>query len=427
MLQLISNFIKKERSYFDKLDKNGKNLFKSFALAGVADPILYTFVNAFLWRNSSGDLTTVALYNLGFYIGLPISFYLNGLLLKWFKANRLYVFGCISQGVVVSILIFLSISTTWQIWLFGVLYGLGSGFFWANRNFLTLRVTKTDNRMYFSSLESLSGTLNSVVVPFIVGWFIVSGEIFNLYTTQQGYELLSLAALVVLITVGYFMRHVDVEVKDIERITLSKASTPWNRMRFFNFLDGLVNGINLFLPVIILLHFTQSEGAVGTVQSFAEIGSAIIVYYFSRFISVHHRFSVFFIGFLLCFIGTLVYSATFSSLGVIALFAGTAMGQPFQWTAISSVGYDMIDQEERNHPSHHYAFVFDAEVFLNFGRYLAVFLFLLCINFFSFNAVLRFTPLVFITMQLVQLLIIRSIDPHHHNEPRTDYKSLNPI
>jgi YQGE family putative transporter len=178
MLHIIRTFIKKERSYFDKLDSNGKNLFKSFALAGVADPILYTFVNAFLWRTSSGNLVTVALYNLGFYIGLPMGFYFNGRLLKWIKANKLYVFGAVSQGVVVSLLIFLSVHTTWQIWLFGVIYGIGSGFFWANRNFLTLRVTKSENRMYFSSLESLSGTVNSIVVPFIVGWFIVGGETF---------------------------------------------------------------------------------------------------------------------------------------------------------------------------------------------------------------------------------------------------------
>ena len=219
-------------------------------------------------------------------------------------------------------------------------------------------------------------------------------------------------AMLSLFAVGYYIRNVNVEFDEVKKITLNRASDRWKKFRLFTGLDGFVNGLSLFLPVVILLHFTQSEGAVGTVKSFAALISAGVVYYFSRFIDVKHRFKILIIGFTLSAVGALISGLTYSTIGMFALFIGAAFAAPFQWAAVGSVEYDIIDEEEKVNPDHHYAFVFDSELFLNIGRYIAIAFFLLLTTFFTTDSVIRFSPLIFISLQVVQVLIIRSIDPH---------------
>lgn len=166
-MRLIHKVIHHELSYFHQLSQAGKTLIISYALSGITDPVLYAFFNTFLWRETN-DMRILAWYNFAFYAGLPLGFYLNGKLLKYISSTRLYLVGCVAEAVVVSALIFLSQTNYLALLIFGITFGMSAGLFWANRNFLTLRAVKSENRIYFSSLEANASTITGIIIP--VAW-----------------------------------------------------------------------------------------------------------------------------------------------------------------------------------------------------------------------------------------------------------------
>lgn len=405
---MLRKVINNELDHFHRLTHQAQELITSITLYNIVDPFLVLFTNAFLWRESQSP-SLIAMYNLFYYIGLPIAFYLNGLLLKKYKPNHLYFFGNILQGTIISLLIFFSASSFVAIMLFGFMFGIGAGFFWANRNLLTLRITESDNRIYFAGLESLSGTLLSIIVPILIGGFIVLGSFLHLYSIHQGYAILSVISLGVLIFVGAFLRDMKLSIAPITNIFLLKTSPLWTMFRSLTFTYGFLSGVGFLTPIIIL-KFIGNEDKLGTVQSFAAIVSTVIVYAVAKKASQKHRMMILVSGVLLNFVGSLIFGILYSAIGTLILVTFFALASPFDWVAYSSLSNDTIDREEKIHTQHHFSYVFDQELVLNIGRIVGIGCFFLFINYFPENVVLRFSPLFFVSTQVFLIWVGKSID-----------------
>jgi YQGE family putative transporter len=130
-----------EKSHFDELGDTAKLLFYSYTLFLLSYPMMGTFLNAYLWRQSS-DISLIAIYNLGFFVALPIGFYLNGMLLRTISLLRLYWLGTILQGLAAFLTIFLPSANLNRIFVYGLMFGLGGGIYWANKNYLSLKITR---------------------------------------------------------------------------------------------------------------------------------------------------------------------------------------------------------------------------------------------------------------------------------------------
>ena len=360
-MDFLKKIVTQESTHFGRLNQQGQKLIISIFLYNVVDPFLIIFTNAFLWRQSQSP-QLVALYNLTYCIGLPCAFYLNGQLLRKYKPGQLYFFGNLLQGSIVALLIFFSAHSFRTITFFGLLFGLGAGFFWANRNLLTLRVTRRDNRIYFAGLESLSGTLLSIIVPILVGAFIIVGSNLHIYSIQGGYELLSLISLGVLFFVGFLLKDITITIAPISRVILKKRSSLWNMFRYLTFIYGILSGIGFLTPIIIL-KFIGNEGKLGVVQSFAAIISTIIIYSIAKKASQKHRIIILIVGVLLNFIGALFFGILYSIVGTFLLVTFFALANPFEWVAYSTLSNDVIDREESIHTQHHFSYVFDQEFF----------------------------------------------------------------
>lgn len=122
-------------------------------------------------RNSS-EAGRVVLYQLMVYSGIPITFWLNGFLLKWIKPNYLYSFGMLLSGFSMLIMISLPELHIQGIAVAGLVMGMSFGFFWSNRDYLVIVSTTDENRNYYYGVETFFNTLTFVVVPVIVGLFI---------------------------------------------------------------------------------------------------------------------------------------------------------------------------------------------------------------------------------------------------------------
>lgn len=409
-MDTLKRFVKKEREYFDELGDDAKHLLFSYVLSAITNPILWVFLNAFLWEKSHNNLSLVGWYNLAFFIGIPLGFYLNGQLLKKFQPTVMYLLGCVSQGIIVSLLIFFSVINYPFLFAFGIIFGLATGLYWSNRNLLSLRATTPENRIYFTSLESTLSIPLNIIVPLIIGWFLFYGGSTHWYTKQQAYQYIALFSIVSLFWTGFIVRNVKISLTPVKYLILRKTSSHWHVFRSFTVISGLQSGINIFLPTIIILTLLGKENALGTVTSGASLLSLGAIYLTGRFLKPKHRIKIIFMSFLLYLAGSLSFGLLYSAVGVLVYFAFTAFQGPFDWTGSMSLAQDTIDTEEEKSQYNHYVYVLDQEIFLNVGRITGLGILFFLIHTFSNTFTLRYMPFILASSQVFLVFLASILD-----------------
>ncbi len=168
----ILSRIETEISHFNLLSIDMKHMLLSYGFYLAAYPLLATFMNAYLWR-SSGNLWSIIFYQIGWIVGLPSGFYLNGLLLKKIQILKLYLTGLLLQAIIPIMIVFLPFNGLPAIIFYGFMYGAGSGLFWGNKSYIDLQITRGANRIYYNSLGTIVDLIANIIVPAAIGWFIV--------------------------------------------------------------------------------------------------------------------------------------------------------------------------------------------------------------------------------------------------------------
>lgn len=408
-MKLFSNQFHAEIRHFHILSIQERKLLFSIAIYNIIYPIFAIFINAFLWRQTH-DLTLIAVYNILLYTGLPLGFYLNGLLLRRSSPNVLYFLGLALSGIIVAILIFLPTDHYDSVSIFGLINGIATGIFWANRNFLTLETTKSSDRIYFSSIESVTDIITSILVPVAIGFFIIYGSTVNLYTPIVGYKMLSIIMLLIIVFIGKIIMSFTLQTTPTKQITLTKISKTWKLVRFLQLTEGLTDILRLFLPTIIILYLLGNEQTLGIFQSLLATIAALVLYIITRSLKTKYRVSMLTACFVLTVIGTFAFSKYYSSMtGIFIFFACLAIAMPLLWIATRSLTYDVIDKETK-HKSNHFAYIFDMELYINLGRIIAITGFVFMLHFFSNETALRFLPLMLATLQICLIVTAQSIE-----------------
>ena len=408
----VLSFIQKEYIYFENLGKNVQKFFLSCMLSGLADPILYAFLAAFLYRQNHSYLP-IALYYTGFYIGLPIAFFVNGLLLKKLSAQLLYWIGTTIEGLVIISIVWSGIEAMLALQMWGILFGVGAGFYWANRNFLTLRVVHAEKRMYYGSLESGISTFITILSPLLTGGIVVllSQLIPNGITVS--YKVLSLVAFVILFFSGLIVQSMESVSQTITSMIVRKKSSVWKTMRYYSFTSGIFSGIILFLPTLLVFTFLGKEGTLGYIQSLFAAISALVVLLFASRISNKHAFAFLAVSIAFLTAGSVFFGIFFSAIGAIVYLLLEAIGMPFSWAPYNTVSFNTIDAEQPLFEYHHFTYVFDQELYLNIGRLLGIGIFLFCIYIFGSTFALRFSPAILAVLQITQLFFVKKLIKSH--------------
>jgi YQGE family putative transporter len=403
----IRNFLAKEKSHFSRLDGEAQKLFFSIALFSIISPIFSMFINAFIWRQSQ-EFMLVSFYNILVFAGVPLGFYINGLLLRKFAPNILYFAGLLIGGIVITILIYLPFLTYASVGVFGFIHGLSAGLYWANRNLLTLKTTTSDNRIYFSGLESILSTYSKIIIPFIIGWFIVLGSSANLYSEITGYKIVAVIMLLVVAITGILMMTFTIKTIPYRQLLLQNVRSSWQKFRLLQVILGFLQAVATLLPTLMVLSLLGKEDTLGTIQALASVLTAFVVYILAKKLKVKHRLLLLQISFLVGLIGAVTFSIFYSGIGVIIFYACQAISIPFLWIATSSLNYDLIDEDKDEKT--HYAYITDQELYLNAGRISAIIVFIILIQLFSNNIALRFTPLIFAISQIFLSMLATSIE-----------------
>lgn len=383
----------RELNHFRSLPDTARLLSLSYFLRSAAYPLIATFTTAFIWQGNH-NVIFITLYQIGACVMLPITFVINKKILRFVSLKPLYGIGVVLTGVSSLMVVFYQSTTPLAYIWYGMLYGVGNGFYWANRNFLTLRHTTSNIRSYFSGIQLSFGTVASVIVPAIAGWFIVLGAAYHVVPdTKTGYELLVAVAFLLLIWSGFLIQKGSFDTPDIRTLPGKPFSRLWQRARMLSIAIGLVDAPLYILPTVLVLKALGNEGVLGSVSSIVALVTAMVTYIFGRKYRQTQFYPVFAALLGLFIIGGVPLLWEISPLSIIWYVAIINLADNLIWTANEPKIMDMMDAETRRSGKTHYTMIMDREIFINIGR-VSLFLILLFLTFWNTDLALRLTGVI---------------------------------
>lgn len=367
-MNALMNRIAIEVRHYQALSPTARLLVLSYFFRSAAYPIISTFAGAYIWQGSH-DVMFLILYNAAACAVLPPMMVFNKLLLHKIELKTLYGIGIVLTGLSALLVIFYRSTSPLAYIVYGVVYGVGNGIYWANRNFLTLKHTDTKSRSYFTGLVFSLSTMASTIVPIVAGWFIVltvSAHIFP--TAMLGYGILTILAFALLILTGWIIQKGTFEKPILAELKPTPFSSTWRKARLLSVAIGLVDAPLYILPTVLVLKLAGNEGILGSVNSILAIITAAATYMFGRWYRQKHYLPLFTILLGVFTIAAIPLLWSIGYVSVIWYVIITNLADNLIWTVNEPKLMDMQDEESQTNNVTHYRLIVDRELFLNIGR-----------------------------------------------------------
>jgi MFS transporter, YQGE family, putative transporter len=398
--------IRKETAYFKSQSHNFRILVITNLVYAFVLPVIDVFVAAYIMR-SSNDPVKVVIYQLTIYTGIPLTFLLNGFLLRHFKVKHLYSIGMLLSGVSMAIMMSLKNLDMLGIGLAGLTMGLSFGFYWANRDFLSLSNTTDQNRNYYYGLETFFYTVIAVVVPFAIGWFIETQN--GDFQIHRAYQVVTAVVFGIALLASYFCFKGTFAEGKKRPFIYFKFHPLWRRFLVLASLKGLVQGFLVTAPAMLVMLFLGKEGALGMAQSAGAIIAAIAMYVIGRYTQPKHRLHIFAAGLIFFMAAALSNGILFNRAGVVLFVLFLLLARPLMDLAYFPIQYNVINILGRIESRSEYAYILNHEAGLYVGRLIGAGTFLLLANLTSTSVALRYAILILAILQLSSIWIARNI------------------
>ncbi|WP_159523025.1 MFS transporter [Sunxiuqinia indica] len=393
---------KKEYDHFTSFPRNMRILLLTNLIYALVLPILELFVGAYILRQSD-NTSYVVVYQLMVYLGIPVAFLVNGMLLRRIKIARLYSLGMLMSGVAMTIMMMLDSVDIVGISISGLVMGCSYGFFWANRDFLSLSSTNDSNRNYYFSMETFFYTITFIFIPAIAGYFIATGEEFGWYPAKAAYITLTVVVFGLTIFSSIMVHQGDFDNPKNERFIFFKFHKDWNWMLLLGGFKGIAQAAIFFFPILLILSFVGKEGSLGGLVAVGSIITALVLYLIGRFSRPEHRIYVFSFGLLVFLMGGMVNSIFFSAIGVVIYQICNSLSRPLLDAAYYPIQLGVIDHISELEKRNKFAYIFNHEAGLFVGRMIGCLLFLIASEYASPEFALRY---VLVIIALIQALSI---------------------
>ncbi len=392
----------------------GTNMIYAFVI-----PIIDIFVGAYIMR-SSNDPSMVAVYQLCVYTGIPFTFLINGFLLNKIKISRLYSFGMLLSGVSMIFMMTLSNISMVGVSISGFIMGASFGFFWANRDFLALDTTNDTNRNYYYGVETFFYTLTFIIVPAVVGWFLIQsssqgwfgGSIVGAYKIVTGIVLL-LTILASIVIHQHRFRN-----PQQKKFLYFHFDSLWKKMLGLASLKGMVQGYLVTAPAILIMTLVGNEGDLGTIQSISGVLTAFILYFLGRTTKPKHRIYIFAAGMTVFLIGALTNQVLFSAFGVIVFVLCKVLFMPLHDIAYFPIQMQVIDILSARENRSKYAYIFNHEFGLYLGRFFGLVLFIGLAFYVSKDFALRYSLVIVALIQMLSIPLAKNIMKHSYSDEK---------
>ncbi len=354
------------------LPRNARVLLGTSSIFAFAMPVIYIFVSAFIMRNSR-DMVKVMAYQIASYASIPLAFYANGLLLRRFKASTLYACGLALSGVVVFALTTISDLELVGVIVAGLVMGVSAGLHWSNRNLLALAYTRDDFRNYYFALEGFVSCVSGVVVPAVVGAFIVwcgahtssDAGVTLAYRIVAGVVMALSLAATWMVSRGNFA-HLEAPVG--VRLRYDRL---WCGLLMTAMLRGMGHILQAALPVVMVMQMLgDQENVLGVVQSVGALAAAALVYVVGRKAAPRHRWGILAAALCAYACGAGINAFYFCSWTILLFLVCMLIAHPMIEFAYSPIQLRVMDRAVRHNRDSGYAHLCGFEMGLLGGRLL---------------------------------------------------------
>jgi YQGE family putative transporter len=403
----MRNKLQIEIDHFNSQPRNFRILIFTNLVYAFVLPVIDTFVAAYIMRNTNGDITKVVIYQLTIYTGIPLTFLLNGWLLKRFDIRKLYSAGMILSGISMIVMMSLKELDVVGIAVAGMIMGLSFGFYWANRDFLALSITNDNNRNYYYGMETLFYTVISVLIPITIGLFIDS----QISDEQKHTAYLTITAVVFLITILASIVCFRGTFKNPEqkKYVFFKFHPLWYKLLSLATLKGLAQGFLVTAPAMLILRFFGNEGALGSAVSIGAVIAAVIMYVLGRISKPSDRIKIFAAGLILFALGATLNGILFSQPGVVIFILLLLIAKPLLDLAYFPIQFQVIDIVSKIEKRSEFAYILNHEAGLYIGRFSGAATFLLMARYGSAEMALRYAVIIIAALQLCSIFVAKRI------------------
>jgi YQGE family putative transporter len=399
------------------LSQNQRRLLLSFFLFALASPMVSVYTNTFLWRLDH-DPITLGIFNIGMYAGISLGFLVNAYALRVWQSGKLYAFGCLAQGLIPVLLVSMGASAADYTLPLGLALGLAQGFYWANRNSITSKFTQDARRFRFISVETMLGIVAGIVSPLVIGWFIALGGTIPSYSVAQAYQLCAGIGLVLLIATGVLAHKFVIEPFVVNTPFVRHATARWNQQRAIEMLNSITSGLEVVIPLLVVLLFLGQEEAVGSVKALTGVLSAIMIYAIGKRVRHKHHLMLVGIWVAVNLLAGALFASVFTAASAIAYFIIAGITGSLRWSSFVTVLYEVVDREVKRDSEHRFLYILDREYCLNFGRVVGLLLFILAYHL-APDATIRYGLVMMFVVQLPVLWLLKRLmrTLAHSDEP----------
>lgn len=403
------NWLLKEYRLFRSCSRDMRLLLLTNMVYALVLPVIEIFVAAYVMRNSR-DVSKVVIYQLAIYAATPLAFLINGYLLGRMSVYRLYSLGMLLSGASMLVMMSSNVITPLDIAGSGLMMGVSTGLFWANRGFLTLSTTTDENRNYYYGLEQFVYTVTSVAVPVAIGWFIVAtarndwfGGVIN-----HAYRIVAFAVCGLTVVASIIVHRGNFSNPPKTRFVYFRFHPLWYKLLLLSVLKGLAQGYFVTAPAMLIMKLVGQEGTLGTVQAAGGLISAVILYFVGRTCGPRHRLLVFTVGLVLFAVGSVINAVLFSGTGVLIFMACLLLAKPLLDVAYYPIQMLVIDIVSKIEGRNQYAYIFNCEFALFLGRLLGCSLFIGLAYFVSDVAALKYALPLIAAVQLLSIGVTKA-------------------
>jgi YQGE family putative transporter len=287
-----------------------------------------------------------------------------------------------------------------SLWIYGFLTGMGGGFFWANKNYLSLILSRGSNRLYYNSLESSVMLIIRIVIPLLAGFIISFGSKSGFYLPVLAYQLLMVLGVIALIVSSYIINKSTIADIKHEPLLIKRVTRRWNFVRGYIFLFNVIYGAEYVIPTVLVLTLLGQEGTLGLITSATAALSAASLYILGRKGDISHVFKTVAAGNIIYAFSVIFLGIFFSPLTALIYLAGMTIGKALRFSPLWS-----WRSWKRKEAGQYY--IFDND-FVQFSRILGLCLVLLFATY-GQEFALRFLPTILGLVAIINLMPLRSM------------------
>ncbi|MFD2101329.1 MFS transporter [Flagellimonas iocasae] len=379
------------------------NLVYAFVL-----PVVDIFVASYIMRNSN-DPAKVMLYQLAIYSGIPLTFLVNGYLLNRIDVKKLFSLGMLLSGVSMVVMMSLDEISYLGLTMAGLIMGMSFGLYWSNRDYLVLTTTTDFTRNFYYGLDTFCYTVTGVLVPIMVGWYLVNGDSMANEGVNLRYQMVTVVVFAITILASVIFHMGSYEKPKSEKFLYFKFHPVWKKMIQMSYLKGLAQGFIVTAPAMLMMTFFGSEGTLGTAQSVGALIAAFIMLLLGKYSKPKHRLAIFSVGLVCFFLAAFFNGLLFNATGVILFMLFLLIARPILDIAYFPIQLKLIDVLAKFEGRNEFSYILNHEFGLYVGRFIGALTFLALAYFGSTEIALRYALLIIGTLQLISIIIAKQL------------------